>query len=184
MIYGYQKKWLRRTYLGPDAEAKPDARKSGKATRRVTNRGMVKKAKQPGSVDGNACKSALWKIAFPATVKTDLNTHTKEDKRLYRIEAKAAVKAAVKAGAICPVVEAIKELREGSRYGWPICDRINEVHHKFGRMGDLLRWQPGWLLVSKAGHRWIHSNIAEARRRGWIAPHGKWNDQNVTKETK
>jgi hypothetical protein len=30
--------------------------------------------------------------------------------------------------------------------------------------------------VSKEGHRWIHSNIEEARKRGWYAPKGLWNN--------
>ena len=85
----------------------------------------------------------------------------------------------VAAGKRCPVVAAVPELRDGEKYGWPISDRIVEVHHKYGRMGKLLTWKPGWIAVSKQGHRWIHSHITDARDYGWICPVGMWNDQKI-----
>ncbi len=95
---------------------------------------------------------------------------------IYVEEAREFVRAAIERGETCPVVEAIRKLRNGMKYGHPICARLNEVHHRFGRLGELLEWQPGWMAVSKQGHRWIHSNIEEAMKRGWIGPKGTWND--------
>lgn len=43
-----------------------------------------------------------------------------------------------------------------------------EVHHIRGRVGDLLLDETYWLAVSTEGHRWIHNNVAEARKKGWI----------------
>lgn len=43
-----------------------------------------------------------------------------------------------------------------------------EVHHCAGREGDLLRFKPFWLAVSRSGHDWIHANHDLARERGWI----------------
>src|SRR5688572_32678371 len=50
-----------------------------------------------------------------------------------------------------------------------------EVHHKFGRRGALLMWQPGWQAVCAECHRFIHRNICEARWLGLYAPKGQWN---------
>ena len=56
---------------------------------------------------------------------------------------------------------------------------VEQVHHKFGRLGKLLMWVGGWIAVSAVGHDWIHRNIAEARKRGLICPIGLWNSQKV-----
>ncbi len=52
----------------------------------------------------------------------------------------------------------------------------SQVHHKFGRIGRLLLWEPGWLAVSQQGSVWIHSNIMYARALGLICEVGCWND--------
>lgn len=48
-------------------------------------------------------------------------------------------------------------------------------HHVRGRIGSLLCDTRMWLAVSQEGHDWIHQNINEARRYGWIAQAGDWN---------
>lgn len=50
----------------------------------------------------------------------------------------------------------------------------DQVHHRFGRRGKLLMWEPGWTAVSGAGQAWIHSNIEVARRHQLYAPEGAW----------
>jgi hypothetical protein len=102
-------------------------------------------------------------------------SHRKEEKREYRIKAKAFVKAAIVRGETCPVVAAVPELRDGHRYGWPISNRLNEVHHTRGRAGSLLCDERFWLAVSKQGHRWIHANIEKARNMGFLCAKGEWN---------
>ena len=99
---------------------------------------------------------------------------SRED-RIYAKEARLFVKVARKAGLYCPVVQSVKELRESRRYGHPTSAKLNEVHHLFGRLGDLLRWQPGWIALSKAGHRWVHNNPAKARELGFLCEIGDWN---------
>ena len=95
--------------------------------------------------------------------------------RLYRQDALEFVAEAIAAGGHCPVVSAITQLRNGYKYGHPISDKLNEVHHARGRLGPLLRDKRFWIAVSKQGHRWIHSNIHWARHFGWICEAGQWN---------
>lgn len=131
---------------------------------------------------------APWVAAFPIQAsalrakidreETSVDTRRREKRRedrAYHKEARLFVKAARKAGLHCPVVASISELRDGRRYGHQISARLNEVHHIFGRLGDLLRWQAGWVALSKAGHRWVHSNPAKARELGFLCQPGEWN---------
>lgn len=53
---------------------------------------------------------------------------------------------------------------------------VSSTHHKFGRLGPLLLWQPGWMAVSMRGHEYIHKRIKKARTMGWYAPLGFWNN--------
>jgi len=46
-------------------------------------------------------------------------------------------------GRICPVTK----------------DPATEIHHKNGRRGKLLLDESGWIGVSAAGHKWIHSYL-------------------------
>jgi hypothetical protein len=55
--------------------------------------------------------------------------------------------------------------------------RATELHHRFGRAGKLLLWEPGFLAVSAQGHAWIDANRDEARKRGLLCPVGQWNKQ-------
>lgn len=93
----------------------------------------------------------------------------------YRREARQVVISLSLLGVTCPVVDSIPELRDGKMYGHKISNKLNEIHHTRGRLGSLLTDKRYWLAVSKQGHRWIHSNITEARKRGWICEKGKWN---------
>ena len=121
------------------------------------------------------CK-ALW-INFPNAKRLEITTgqHTAEVRRKYIALAHEFVRARVAAGWKCPVVSMVIELANGQKYGWPISDKLTEVHHMRGRAGSLLLDQRYWLAVSKQGHRWIHSNIEKARALGWLCELGKWN---------
>lgn len=140
-------------------------------------------------------KPALWRTIHPEPPKAPKTAPKPPRKRIravskrkqavtaeYRKVAGAAVAAANKAGLTCPVVAAIASLRDGFRYGHPISGKITEVHHRFGRIGELLLWTPGWLLLSKQGHRWVHEHVGEARARGWIAPEGLFNSADRSME--
>lgn len=101
------------------------------------------------------------------------------EKRLYNIEAAAFVAAAVARWETCIVVNSIKELKEGHKYGHAISATLCQVHHQRGRgyggRGPLLRDQRFWQAISLQGHRWVHSHLEEARQRGWLCPVGLWN---------
>ena len=129
---------------------------------------MITRRKQPR-------KKALWTRAFPKQVDNHVDKNKAAEKRLYRQEALAFVAAAIARGETCPVVDAIPELHNGMKYGHKISAKLNEVHHRQGRRGKLLRHQPLWMACSKQGHRWIHANTAEAARRGWLL--SPWNKQ-------
>jgi hypothetical protein len=141
-------------------------------------------------------KPALWlsvagakpvrgpvRVTTPSPVRTQRISPVSKIRRSemaeYRKEAQAFVREVVSRGETCPVVEAVEELKNGRRYGCPVSAKLNEVHHKFGRCGKLLLWKPGWLCLSKAGHRWVHQNIEKARECGWICGRGDWNSQKV-----
>lgn len=53
-------------------------------------------------------------------------------------------------------------------------DRM-DIHHKRGRAGTLLLDSRHWAYVCAKCHRWIHANIEDARREGWICERGLWN---------
>ena len=97
------------------------------------------------------------------------------ERAAYRAEARMFVAAAVDRGEVCTVVLGVKELREGRFYGHPTSAKLNEVHHKRGRLGPLLRDQRHWMAISKQGHRWVHAHPKEARARGWLCEAGLWN---------
>jgi hypothetical protein len=128
---------------------------------------------------------APWTCAFPEQVDTRVKDHIANEKRLYKIEARAYVRAARKRGQTCPVVAAVPELRNGKCYGHPMSNRIAEVHHTRGRGcpgSPLLRDQRLWMAVSKAGHRWIHSHIEQSRKMLFICERGQWNEPLVSFE--
>lgn len=135
-------------------------------------------------------KPAIWMQAFPEQIKPGgmarrLHVTAKEQSknalhRQYAKEAREFVQAAIDRGETCVVVNTIPELKNGTKYGWPISNRLNENHHKRGRRGFLLLDKRHWMAVSKQGHRWIHSHPAEARKHGWICELGKWNMPDVS----
>jgi len=57
-----------------------------------------------------------------------------------------------------------------------------QCHHRFGRRGRLLLWEPGWLPVCDAGHALIHSTPKASITRGFIGPVGTWNDYERAKK--
>lgn len=51
-----------------------------------------------------------------------------------------------------------------------------QTHHKYGKNGRLLNWQPGWMGVSSFGQFWIHNHPTQAYKLGLLGPVGTWND--------
>ena len=50
-----------------------------------------------------------------------------------------------------------------------------EVHHRFGRVGSLLRDQRGWCASCVHCRDWPHANPREARELGVLGPPELWN---------
>lgn len=181
MLRGYKRKTKPANWLSVEGAepvrgpAKPSAEDRA---RRVRARRGVKSLAQ------SAKARPVKPYARQPRVKTAAQKTAASEKALYRQEARAYVAAAVARGERCPVVAAVPELRDGRKYGWPISDRLVEVHHKRGRgrggRGPLLRDQRHWMPISKQGHRWVHSNIAKARGRGWVCAVGEWNKPDLT----
>lgn len=113
---------------------------------------------------------ALW-VGQPGGLKP--NGHRIESKKLRRLKPRsssysarmriygARVKAFLRLNPFC----AVYPTRPAT-----------EVHHRAGRSGRLLLWEPGWLAVSQEGHVKIHGSPSKARRLGWLLPIGCWND--------
>ena len=177
-LYGYKKRWLPRSYLGPDAEKKNSLAVPKFHKKRVVTAGKKTQRPKPDVSRTN------WTTAFPKQVEPDINAHTKEDKRLYRIEAKEYVSQMRRLGHTCPVFEKFDELPAAMQamltYPWNgkrRSNKLNEVHHRRGRLGKLLRNRLWWLAVSIWGHRAIHAFPNTARKFGWLCAKGEWNVQ-------
>lgn len=120
-------------------------------------------------------KKALWCSAFPEQMDNHVEKAKASERTLYRKEAKAFIERKRKFGKLCPVVMTIGDLRNGFKYGKPISPKLTEVHHLRGRKAGLLRDKRFWMACSRLGHRWIHENVEEARKRGWLCAKGEWN---------
>ena len=60
-----------------------------------------------------------------------------------------------------------------------VVSRANRTnHHRYGKVGRLLNWKPGWSMVGIGCHCWITDHPQEARKMGLIGPEGTWNDFN------
>lgn len=59
--------------------------------------------------------------------------------------------------------------------GVPCRNAATEVHHRHGRVGDLLLYTPLWLATCSACHSLIERDRPLARRNGLLAQHGHWN---------
>lgn len=67
----------------------------------------------------------------------------------------------------CPV--ALAGLLPGQRgHIYPHHLQTSQIHHMRGRVGMNFLDESSWIAVSALGHQWIHANVAEARKRGWI----------------
>ncbi len=43
-----------------------------------------------------------------------------------------------------------------------------DIHHIRGKIGDLFLNEDYWLPVSRAGHNWIHENMIDAQKLGFV----------------
>ena len=93
--------------------------------------------------------------------------------RSKRLRTYALQAALWKAGRLC-------ECQGVKANGKAICSNrphlCEEVHHRNGRVGDLLLATDTWVAVCSRAHRFVHDNPAEAKRLGLIGE-GPWNHQ-------
>ena len=83
----------------------------------------------------------------------------------YNQDARLIVACARSLGWLCPVAFAV----------WDGARPVECCHHLRGKSCESLRHdRRGWLLVSLAGHAWIHRNPEKARKLGFLGPLGKW----------
>lgn len=54
-----------------------------------------------------------------------------------------------------------------------------QCHHLRGRVGSLLMDKRFWLPVSAEGHNWIHENMEQARKLGFLCAKGQWNNPHT-----
>jgi hypothetical protein len=107
---------------------------------------------------------ALWTTTFP-------NQMPKKSERRKRI---SPISKSQRAKLLIYSRQRIAFLREHKRCAVFPNLRATEIHHQRGRAGSLLLDIQYWLAVSFKGHRWIHDNINEARKGGFIAEAGDW----------
>ena len=50
-----------------------------------------------------------------------------------------------------------------------------ENHHSRGKLGELLMDEQFWIPMCRPCHRWVHDNIAKARKTKLICDKGLWN---------
>ena len=128
-------------------------------------------------------KHALWQQAFPNQVKPNTTKNTrsldKPRKRIHRRTSKRANEERIYN------LRVRVWLRETGNTFCHCCVSRNSVikpnpsmecHHLYGKRGDLLLWEDGWLPICKKCHFWVHFQEPEmARNLGMLPPKGCWN---------
>lgn len=134
---------------------------------------------------------ALWKTAFPKQAQK-LARHALESKKR-----RAAIRASRQRKRVNPIS---KQRRENlKRYAvvkreWkndPLNQRCVitgspavEIHHTWGRIGDLLCMSRLWVAVSREVHDWINKNPKPAAKVGLLCPAGRYNEIPMEWEAK
>lgn len=172
-LYGYKKKGKPALWTTvPDAAAKLAKESAAKQAKKEIAKLWRKKKVYQGGYAAGSLVNQLPK--FKPRIRR-VSKKRQVTGKVYREKAQAFIAAAIARGETCPVVAKIPELRNGVKYGHPVCNRLNEIHHTRGRAGSLLLDERFWLPLSKQGHRWVHENMNEARKHGWLCELGKWN---------
>lgn len=131
-----------------------------------------------GSSSKRVPKRALWTKAFPSQVKARRPAAAKRPSRravetaIYRKEVKKWI-----AGKECQCNGAYHYVDRAVIPCNVVPHPATECHHRFGRVGNLLLDQNGWLPVCHKAHLWIHRNIEIARKLFMIAQRGDWGRQ-------
>lgn len=133
---------------------------------------------------------APWVKCFPDQARKLRPSQKRgNDAVLYRADSREFLASLRLAGYTCPVMAKFDQLSPefqaelivpwtGNRRS----NKISETHHRFGRVRGLLRWQAGWAGLSRFGHRAVHQFPEEARRHGWLAQVGWWNNERIMDE--
>lgn len=93
----------------------------------------------------------------------------KKAESIYSRKKKAFLKK--KENQVCPVAFYFmnqKNLSVEEQLEWSRNLKTTDVHHKAGRIGDLLLDVSYWLAVSRKGHTFIHDNPEFSYSKGWL----------------
>lgn len=71
---------------------------------------------------------------------------------------------------VCPVAKYFlqQDISSEDFLEWSRNLKTTEVHHKAGRIGELLLASEYWLAVSRKGHNFIHDNPEFSYSKGWL----------------
>lgn len=55
----------------------------------------------------------------------------------------------------------------------PVCQLCNnanatDIHHGWGRIGELLNAEEHWFSICRPCHEWVHNHPSQARRQGYL----------------
>lgn len=89
--------------------------------------------------------------------KADKNAYRRSNKEIY-LKLREEF---LKTHKLCPVAAA-------GLLGVPWSRPTVDIHHKHGRVGNLLIDIRYWMAVCREGHDWIHHNPRNAMRMGWM----------------
>jgi hypothetical protein len=172
-LKGYKPKWKRRAYLGPAAEAK-----AGLLTvRMVMAAAIADTAKKIKKYTASLCPAPR-----PAHAAARFPRRKPKTRRIRGATTETARRRAIYAKRV-----KVWLTEPGHQFCW-VCialmqagedvDQLmaTQCHHKFGRRGNLLLWEKGWIPVSQFGHEWVHNNPKAAIKLGLLGETGTWND--------
>ena len=158
MIRTYKNKWPQRTYLGPAGRERAAlAEKNSRQSR--TTAALRKKKSSPKRSTITRWKSWLK----PRTAKRAA------EEAIYRRRVKERLAIEV------PLCRAHVARNMGVVLA-------TECHHRNGKRGKLLLYEPFWIFVCFGCHNWIHREDPEAAQElGLLGGAGEWNNQSAVK---
>ena len=174
MIYGYKRKWEKRTYFGPLAESKRLLAATASAENfamPVKGRKLAPESRRELSAELAKCDRKLKILNRAKTIRRKSPKQAKSD-RLYMADAKAFL--ALAENKFCRVAW----LRDGEKV------LATENHHVRGRHRSLKFDRRFFCPTSFSNGRWIHNNISAARALGLLAQPGEWHNAPSDDETR
>ena len=157
-INSYKPKWKRRDYLGPAGRERAALAEKNSRQSRTTAASRKKKSSPKRST---ITLSKSW--LKPRTAKRAA------EEMVYRRRVKERLATEI------PVCRA--HMKRGTGIAL-----ATECHHRNGKRGKLLLYEPFWIFVCFGCHNWIHREDPEAAQElGLLGGAGEWNNQSAVK---